>query len=71
MSQRSARVTAMNYCDNLLKNVERWPDKRVATELDTGRTVTFSQLLRRVRQVAAALIADGISPQEQRRDPSL
>jgi long-chain acyl-CoA synthetase len=52
----------MNYCDDLLRLCDLYENKRLAIELDTGRSVTYGELRARVRAFAGHLREIGIRP---------
>lgn len=52
----------MNYCDDLLRQCATHENKRLALELDTGRSITFGELRARVEAMAVYFREKGIGP---------
>src|SRR5882762_3732062 len=52
----------MNLADLLHASADRWSDRPVATDVRSGRSMSYGQLARESRQVAAFLKARGVEP---------
>ena len=52
----------MNLADLLHVSADRWPDRPVVTDVRSGRSMSYRQLARESRQVAAFLRARGVEP---------